>query len=125
MEIKVRGKVCTGNKIGRLLGYPTANIVVGDEPRIKNGVYAARVEVEGKWYDAMAYLGIKPTISGDGARVLEANIFDFDRDIYDFIIIVELLGFIRGEEKFASFDLLKTQLGKDKKTIEEILRNCF
>ena len=122
MEIKITGEVCGGNKIGRLLGYPTANIVVGDEPKIKNGVYAARVEVEGKWYDAMAYLGVKPTISGDGARVLEANIFGFDRNIYDLTITVKLLEFIRDEKRFASFDILSAQLDNDKKTVEEILK---
>jgi len=121
MRIVVKGEVCSGNKIGRVLGYPTANIVVGEEMNIKNGVYAARVEVEDKWYGAMAYLGVRPTVSGDGARVLEANIFEFDRDIYGFTITVELLDFIRGEERFASLDILKAQLSKDKKTIEDIL----
>jgi len=120
MGIKVTGTVCRGNKIGRVLGYPTANIVAPGGLDICNGVYTAYVEVNGRRYNAMAYLGVKPTVSGENVRILEANIFDFDREIYDLDITVELLDFIRSEERFTSLDHLKAQLGRDKKAIMEL-----
>lgn len=113
----VAGVVIGGNKIGRRIGFPTANVAVAQDLPIDDGVYAARVEVDGEQYGAMVNLGRKPTVSGSGQRVLEANIFDFDRDIYDHHIEVTLTRFIRPERRFDSFDELRDQIEKDKQEI--------
>lgn len=120
--MKVCGIVAGGNKLGRQLGFPTANISVGDALTAADGVYAARVELDGRRYDAMAYLGKKPSVDG-GRRVLEAHIFDFSDDIYDRPITIELLDFVRPERRFASFDELKQQLALDKQCISTKLSN--
>ncbi len=113
----IRGKVVGGNKIGRRLGFPTANIAVDETLEARDGVYAARVRIDGKTYGAMASLGRKPTVGGDGRRVLETNIFDFSQDIYDRQIEVELLDFIRPERRFDSLDELSRQIALDKEYI--------
>jgi riboflavin kinase/FMN adenylyltransferase len=118
--VKVEGVVGGGNKLGRGMGFPTANIFVDDTLAARDGVYAARVAHDGRDYDAMAYLGRKPSFSGAGRRVLEVHIFDFDRDIYDQPISVELGRFVRAERRFDSFDELKEQLKQDKKCISTL-----
>ncbi len=115
--MKISGQVTGGNKIGRKLGFPTANIAVGDGLDVPDGVYSARVTVGGQTHNAMANLGRKPSIGGDGGRVLEVHLFDFSQDIYDCMIEVELLEFIRPERRFDSFDQLRRQIARDKETI--------
>ncbi|MDR2886009.1 MAG: riboflavin kinase [Rikenellaceae bacterium] len=118
----VEGVVTGGNKIGRKLGFPTANIVVDDTLAAADGVYAARVTYDGRTYDAMAYLGRKPSVGGDGKRVLEVHIFDFDTEIYGQKIAVELGRYVRADRRFDSFDELKEQLKQDKICIST--KNC-
>ncbi len=121
----ITGTVIGGNKIGRKLGFPTANVAVDEQLAATDGVYAARITVGGRTYDGMANLGRKPSVGGGGARVLEVNIFDFDEDIYGLQIEVELLDFIRPERRFDSFDELKEQITKDKQQILcTLTKNC-
>lgn len=111
------GTVINGNKIGRRLGFPTANIAVDPADEVANGVYAATVSVGGKAYDAMVNVGMKPTIGGSANRILEAHLFDFGGDLYGKNIRVELGQFIRPEQRFDSLDALRRQIESDRNEI--------
>ena len=117
------GKVVSGNKIGRELGYRTANIEVEREFRLieTSGVYATYVDYDGKEYKSMTYIGKKPTINNDEIENIEVHLFDFDGDLYDKEIKVRFVKRIRGEQKFESLDALKKQIQIDEKNIREIL----
>ncbi|MBR5602694.1 MAG: bifunctional riboflavin kinase/FAD synthetase [Bacteroidales bacterium] len=117
------GKVISGNKIGRQIGYRTANIEVEREFRLIEtpGVYATYVDYEGKEYKSMTYIGKKPTINDDEIENIEVHIFDFDGDLYDKEIKVRFVKRVRGEQKFESLDALKKQIQIDEKNIREIL----
>ena len=117
------GKVVSGNKIGRELGYRTANIDLEKEFRLieTSGVYATYVDYEGKEYKSMTYIGKKPTINNDEVENIEVHLFDFDGDLYDKEIKVRFVKRIRGEQKFESLDALKKQIQIDEKNIKEIL----
>lgn len=117
------GKVVSGNKIGREIGYRTANIEVEREYRLieTSGVYATYVDYEGKEYKSMTYIGKKPTINNDEIENIEVHLFDFDGDLYDKDIKVRFVARVRGEQKFESLDALKKQLQIDEKNIREIL----
>ncbi len=121
--MKITGRVTEGDKVGRALGFPTANILVDGELIAANGVYAAQVSVDGKLYDAMANLGVKPTFSGGrGQRVLELHLFDFEGDLYGRELTAELGEFIRPEQRFATSEALRTQIVKDEEIIKNILK---
>ena len=122
MENIITGEVTGGNKLGRRLGFPTANLRVSEDWPARNGVYAARVETENGTYEAMANLGHKPSVAGNGARVLEAHLFGFAGDLYGKTITVTLLDFIRPEERFDSFDALREALARDKEAAGNIFR---
>lgn len=111
------GLVIEGNKLGRAIGYPTANLQIADEQKLipANGVYAVEVKVEGfdKVYKGMMNIGVRPTIDGTN-RVTEVNIFDFDETIYGKSVKVFLVKRLRSEIKFNGLDALKEQLAKDK-----------
>ncbi len=109
--IIIEGSVIEGRRLGRTLGFPTANIAVMDAFSAPDGVYRAQVEVAGKRYRAMANLGTNPTV-GNTQRLLETYLFDFEGDLYGQTLRVELLEYIRGEQKFASLDELQAQLNK-------------
>ena len=117
------GKVVSGNKIGREIGYRTANIEVEKEFRLieTSGVYATYVDYEGKEYKSMTYIGKKPTINNDEIENIEVHLFDFDGDLYDKEIKVRFVKRVRGEQKFESLDALKKQIQIDEKNIREIL----
>ena len=110
------GQVVHGNKIGRTIGYPTANLKSHNEEKITlgDGIYAVYVTVVGKNYKGMLSIGFRPTVDGK-KRVTEVNIFDFDEEIYDQTIKVEIKKHLRQEVKFNSLDELKQQLHTDKK----------
>ena len=121
----VSGTVVVGNKIGRTLGFPTANLDIPDEYMMINnpGVYACRTEIEGKTYQAMANTGSRPTI-GDRAAgdfIIEVNIFDFDGDLYGKTLKVWFVDRIRDEEKFPNLEALKAQLQRDREEAKKIL----
>jgi len=118
------GLVVQGNKLGRTIGYPTANLQPKMEDKLipGNGVYAVTVEIikeqENKNkdlppYKGMMNIGTRPTVDGT-KRVIEVNIFDFDEDIYGATLRVYLKKFLRQEQKFRGLDALKEQLAKDK-----------
>lgn len=111
------GKVTEGNKLGRTIGYPTANLVIEDEEKLVpgNGVYAVTLMIDQKQpvLKGMMNIGIRPTVSGT-IRTIEVNIFDFDEDIYGKKVQVYLCAFLREEVKFEGLTQLKEQLTKDK-----------
>jgi riboflavin kinase/FMN adenylyltransferase len=118
----LRGEVVEGNKIGRQLGFPTANILVREHYKIlpKDGVYAVHVHVGGQVHRGMLNIGKRPTVGGL-QRVIEVNILNFDADIYRQTIKVSFVKRIRDEEKFPSLEDLKKQLATDRITTEKIL----
>ncbi len=116
------GKVVEGNKLGRTIGFPTANILLDNEEKIipLNGVYAVQVIVNQLIYNGMMNIGFRPTVDGK-KRTIEVNIFNFDQDIYGESIVVKLLHYIRPEVKFNGVDALKEQLNKDRIAVKELL----
>lgn len=125
----LQGKVVKGNQLGRILGFPTANIKVNSELKLipSSGSYAVKIELEEDTFDGMLNIGIRPTVNSrlpEGQRTvqtIEVNIFDFDKDIYGEEIIIKFIKLIRKEEKFDSLEALKDQLLIDKQTALEIL----
>ena len=112
------GIVVEGNKRGRTIGFPTANIHVGSEEKLipGDGVYAVKAKLPGiddTIYNGMMNIGLRPTVDGK-QRVIEVNIFDFEADIYGQCLQVFLYHYLRGEQKFNGLDELKTQLAADR-----------
>ncbi|KGJ50679.1 riboflavin biosynthesis protein RibC [Clostridium sp. NCR] len=109
----LEGEVIHARKIGRTIGFPTANLKAEDKLIIpKNGIYAVKVYVKNKVYYGATNIGYNPTVNGKVLSI-ETNIIDFDEEIYGEIIRVEFLDRIRDEKKFNSLDELKSQLRKD------------
>jgi len=110
------GIVVTGDKIGREIGYPTANISITLKQKLipANGVYAARALVSGNVHEGMLYIGNRPTINNKEDIKIEINLFDFDQDIYHQEIVLSIYSFIREETKLNNLDELQNQLAKDK-----------
>lgn len=110
------GVVVCGNKIGRTIGFPTANMSPYDPLKLipANGVYAVQVEVQGKSYRGICNIGFRPTLNDGRGQVIETNIFDFEEDIYGMDIRVDFIYRIRDEIKFPSLEELKRQLLSDR-----------
>jgi len=115
-NFSVHGRVIKGDKIGRTIGFPTANIFVEETYKLipSDGIYAVTVELSGELYKGMAYIGQRPTINGM-TRNIEVNIFDFDQEIYGQQITMNFLKFLRHDVKFTGLEALKIQLHEDKK----------
>ncbi len=108
------GTVTHGRRIGRELGFPTANIRLYDEVRPPSGVYAVISEIDGANYKGAAYLGKRPSSSGQNEEhVLEAHFFDISIDLYGKEIEVFFMDKLRGNQRFPNDDLLKAQIAKD------------
>jgi len=118
----ISGRVIRGDQIGRQIGYPTANILVGENYKLipADGIFAVTVNVGDNTYKGMAYIGHRPTINGM-SRNIEVNIFDFDKDIYDQNIRLNFHHFIRSDIRFNSLDELKLQLAKDREDVLKML----
>jgi riboflavin kinase/FMN adenylyltransferase len=110
------GIVKKGKRLGRQLGFPTANIKIKEPYKLipKNGVYVVRSLIEGKTYHGMMNIGFNPTVEGK-EKSIEVHFFDLNQDLYDKKIKVELLHHLRDEHKFDSVEDLKQQLAKDRK----------
>ena len=115
-EYSLHGVVVAGNRVGRTLGFPTANMQLYEPLKLVpgNGVYFVKVETVGKSLFGMCNIGHRPTVSAGNARTIETNIFGFDEDIYGLDIRVTFLRKIRDEVRFASLDELKAQLSRDR-----------
>ncbi len=121
----ISGRVIDGFRVGRKIGFPTANMQVVDSDKLipPLGVYAVRVYWNGNRYAGMMNIGTRPTLADDNHISLEVNIFDFDRDIYNQTIKVEFIQKIRDEQKFNGVNELIEQLNKDRETVKKIMVN--
>ena len=116
---KISGLVIEGDRRGRSINFPTANIKLEDLIMPAFGVYSVSVKgIENKIYNGIANIGIRPTVNDRGV-LLEVNIFDFDNNIYGKEISVNLLNFIRKEKKFDGIESLKTQIKNDVRISKE------
>ncbi|MCG5242170.1 bifunctional riboflavin kinase/FAD synthetase [Azospirillum doebereinerae] len=113
---EIEGRVAHGDKRGRTIGFPTANIELDEYLRPAFGVYAVRAGIDQGtatvWHKGVANLGARPTVGGAVER-LEAHLFDMDADLYGQHLRVQLIEFLRPERKFESFDALKAQIAQD------------
>ena len=113
-EYTILGTVESGSRVGRSMGFPTANLSAHSEQFPPNGVYAAEAELDGKALRGVANLGVRPTLEGAAAqRVLELHLFDFDRDIYGQDVEVRFLRYLRPEQKFENLAALRAQIARD------------
>lgn len=120
---QLKGKIVSGYKVGRTLGFPTANIQVEEPFKVIPGigVYAVWVYLDGKRYKGMLYIGARPTLNNGDHVTLEVNILHFSGDIYQEEITVAFIQPIREDIKFASLDELRAQLARDRETVDRLL----
>jgi riboflavin kinase/FMN adenylyltransferase len=116
------GKVQRGKGIGRQLNYPTANIQIEEAYKLipKIGAYVVKSEINGSTIYGMMNIGYNPTVSGT-EKSIEVHFFDFNQDLYDLVLQIDILDRLRDEYKFESVDALKEQLSKDKATSLSII----
>ncbi|MCE9633788.1 MAG: bifunctional riboflavin kinase/FAD synthetase [Methylophilales bacterium] len=121
-DYSISGHVVHGDKLGRTLGYPTANVQMHHDQPPLTGIYAVRLSgVGAKELPGVASLGVRPTVKTDGKPTLEVHLFDFDGDIYNQHVRVHFLHKIRDELKFADVEELKSQMRLDEQAAREYL----
>lgn len=116
----VTAEVIHGEKMGRQLGYPTANLRLPPQTALRHGIYAVKIGFDGLWRDGVASFGRRPTFD-NGAPLLEVHVFDFKGDLYGRTVDVAFAGFIRDEEKFDSLEALIRQMDDDSLKARAIL----
>lgn len=123
-EWEIEGPVQGGRRLGNTIGFPTANLALGDYLRPALGVYAVRCGVEDgsatRWFGGAANLGKRPTVDGQG-ELLEAHLFDFSGDLYGRTLRVAFVERLRPEKKFDGLDALKAQIAEDCRAARSIL----
>lgn len=112
-NFSILGTVVAGRKMGRTIGFPTANLATNNEQLPPNGVYAVTMQLRGKHLPGVANVGVRPTLEDAGARVCEVHLFDYTGDFYGEEVEVNFLRFIREERKFQSLDALRDQIAQD------------
>ena len=119
-DYSLHGVVVAGNRLGRTIGFPTANMQMYEPLKLVpgNGVYFVKVETLGRELYGMCNVGCRPTVSTGNHRTIETHIFDFDEDIYGLDIKVTFIKKVRDEIKFESLEALKSQLETDKETLK-------
>ena len=119
----LQGTVVEGNKIGRTIGFPTANIDLQNKYKLipKEGIYAASIIVNEKLHFGMLYIGNRPTLNGK-EKSIEMNIFDFDGDIYNLEVTLNIHSFIRDDHKFDSLETMKDAICLDEKNIRSFFK---
>ncbi len=120
----ITGKVIRGNQIGRQIGYPTANLLIEENYKLipADGIFAVTVRLNDEDFQGMAYIGHRPTINGM-TRNIEVNIFDFNRDIYNEVLQMNFIHFVRHDVKFSSLEGLKDQLAQDRLDVLALLNS--
>jgi riboflavin kinase / FMN adenylyltransferase len=116
----VQAEVRHGEKRGRVLGYPTANMRLPDDCRLRHGIYAVRASAGRRTVDGVASFGRRPTFD-NGAPLLETHLLDFSGDLYGQVLDVEFVGWIRGEERFDGVEDLIRQMARDSVEAREVL----
>jgi riboflavin kinase / FMN adenylyltransferase len=122
----LQGKVVGGNKLGRKIGFPTANVLPDDPHKLipRDGVYAVQVRIEGNIYNGMMNVGYRPTIeTGMPIKTIEVNLFNFTKDIYNNQVTIYFRKRIRNEKKFGGIEHLREQLVKDRSEAQKILKD--
>jgi riboflavin kinase/FMN adenylyltransferase len=116
------GKIEKGKQLGRTIGFPTANLKIEEDYKLipKNGVYVVKSTIDGREVFGMMNIGTNPTVGGQ-SQTIETNFIDFEGDLYDKELKIQLLHRIRSEEKFESLDALKKQIAQDKITAQEYI----
>lgn len=119
----IKGVVVEGNRVGRTIGFPTANLQLYEPLKLLpgNGVYLVGVHALGKDYMGMCNIGCRPTLGDGRSRTIETNIFDFDEDIYGLDLELSFISKIRDEEKFDGLGSLSVQLAKDREVCFDII----
>lgn len=122
-DYSLYGVVVAGNRLGRTLGFPTANMSLYEPLKLvpSDGVYLVRVETAGKQRYGMCNIGVKPTVGTTNSRTIETNIFDFDEEIYGLPMRLTFLRKIRDEHRFADLRELSIQLSLDKESCLSII----
>ncbi|MGQ1787322.1 MULTISPECIES: bifunctional riboflavin kinase/FAD synthetase [unclassified Saccharicrinis] len=122
-DFSIFGTVRGGQRLGRRLGYPTANIKPNENYKLipSTGVYACKIHVMGKTYGGMLNIGVRPTVNKDNELTIEAHILDFNQDIYSEEVEVTFIKKIRDEQKFDGIESLIQQLKTDEINIRKIL----
>ncbi len=118
---QIEGEVIRGQKMGRKLGFPTANIELGKDVALKHGIYAVRaIRANGSSHDGVASFGRRPTFD-NGNALFETNLFNFDEDLYGENLTVLLFAWLRSEQKFDKIEDLIVQMKRDKHEAEQYL----
>ena len=119
-DYTLHGVVVAGNRLGRTIGFPTANMQMYEPLKQVpgNGVYFVKVETLGRELYGMSNVGCRPTVSSGNHRTIETHIFDFNEDIYGLDIKVTFMEKFRDEIRFESLEALRSQLEKDKETLK-------
>ncbi|HRO42806.1 MAG TPA: bifunctional riboflavin kinase/FAD synthetase [Flavipsychrobacter sp.] len=122
----LKGKVMEGKKLGRTIGYPTANIEPDDFDQLipKNGVYAVKVRWKEQLFGGMLNIGFNPTVTDERKLLIEVNIFNFNESVYGQTLELIFIKWLRPEVKYNSLDALTLQLTKDKEDTLHALANC-
>jgi riboflavin kinase/FMN adenylyltransferase len=121
-DYTILGTVVGGDKMGKKLGFPTANLSAHSEQFPPNGVYVAEADLDGQIHQGVLNLGSRPTIHADvNERVLEIHLLDFDHDIYDYDVEVRFVAYLRPEQKFDGLDALKRQIQADVRAARQTL----
>ena len=123
-DYSLQGVVVAGNRLGRTIGFPTANMQLYEPLKLLpgNGVYFVRVETLGRNFYGMCNIGCRPTVSSGTSRTIETNIFGFDEDIYGLDIRLSFISKIRDEVRFDSLEDLKIQLEQDRDSCLSYMR---
>ena len=124
-DYSLHGVVVAGNRLGRTIGFPTANMQLYEPLKLipGNGVYFVKVHTLGKDYFGMCNIGCRPTVGSGNTRTIETHIFDFDEDIYGLDLEVTFISHIREEVRFGSLDELRVQLEKDRDACMKVVRS--
>ncbi|MCM2472970.1 bifunctional riboflavin kinase/FAD synthetase [Rhizobium sp. CG5] len=118
----VEAEVIKGQQLGRTLGYPTANMALPPEAELKPGIYAVKLRrADGRMHDGVASFGYRPTVTDNGAALLETFVFDFSGDLYGEICAVSFFGYLRPELKFDGLDPLVAQIRRDEEEARALL----
>ena len=120
----ISGTIVKGKQLGRTIGFPTANLLIQEGHKLvpHNGVYVIRAEYQEKEYEGMLNIGVRPTVDGV-FRTIEANLFDFNKEIYGEEITLKMLAYLRPEKKFSGLDELTGQIKIDKQSSLDFFAN--
>jgi riboflavin kinase/FMN adenylyltransferase len=122
----VEAEVIKGQQLGRTLGFPTANMALAPESELKPGIYAVRLRrQDGRLYDGVASFGYRPTVTENGAPLLETFVFDFSGNLYGELCFVSFFGRLRDELKFDGLDPMVAQIRRDEEEARALLSGVW